>query len=243
MSQELEDWSQNRHPANVFTSQNLKSAEELMTRGFGDIDKVYADLVAKYKDICRRSIHQTIVGINDKPIGKAVSSRGNDYCFRKLGAVITNPDLRTVFTNDSMPGRIAEHYAMAEFVLKNDLSDFVTISPRAMEDLNASIKDGSKVTRASHDSHVVGTLINTLNITYFELSNSACLIELIDQLKNVGQFNNIMIDSSGEFGRKPLDDSTGNEHDGDAGSCAMWSGPLIKKLISLEMFTIIKVVG
>jgi hypothetical protein len=198
-----------------------------MERGFGNLGTLWTTLLGKYEDIVKRTMAQVLPGINDQPIGAPVSARTPLYAYLDRDGeplIIQNPDLRNMLTPNSAPGRLARSFALAEFVLLNDLSDNIALGITPMQSTNIQVGSGYQTRYYSFDEHTFGGYITLLMNTFFHMSVSACLLELIDQLKAAKIYNEVLIDLSGEMGRNPHVKGKGSDHGGEALNVSMWSG-------------------
>jgi len=239
---ELEKLAKDESAGFAVSSSSLKDAEDIIERGFGNLDTVFKGLLAKYESIVNRTVNQNLVGINDKPVG-ATSGRTltNGYNYRD--EVINQADIRDMIkkvntsdpeqlsTNGSFqPGRIAANFAVAEFALLNGLSDNIAMGIDSYMNVNLKTLTPSGNTRTtdyiSFDEHGNGRFSTLLANTFFNLCMGGCLLELIDQLKKANIFNDVLIDLSGEMGRTPREDQKGSDHGGPNLDVAMWSGAL-----------------
>ncbi len=230
----MEAWTLKQSPSSLATSQSLKSARQMIERGFGNLSEEFTDRVQKYQDLVDRTIHQEgRAGINDKPIGAPVSQRDRDYRILDDYIICINPDLRSIVSTEGRFGRanarkMAEHFAVAEYVILNQLSSSITISPDHLGGLTVQMQ-GRTGYAISHDEHRVGRFGSLLCNTLFNLSLGSCLLELFDRVKEAGRFNELVVDCSGEFGRRPRDKASGSDHDGKSLDVALWSGRLGEK--------------
>jgi hypothetical protein len=202
------------------STSSLKSAEDAIQRGFGDLGTIWPALVNKYRDLCVRTVKQTLAGINDQPIGAALSSRGPAYTSTYEGRIIQNTDLRTVITDGTAYGRIAENFALAEFVLLNNISDNIALGMRHVAGMNCQGCGNFTY----YDEHNSGSFVTLLANTFGHMTLAACLLELTDRLKAANLFNEVLIDVSGEMGRNPGHTQSGSDHGGQALDISMWSG-------------------
>lgn len=210
------------------SEQSLKDARETFKLGFANLNTVYTNLVNKYVDICQRTVNQTLVGINDQPIGAAPAARGAAYntVDGSPGFIARNPDMRTLITSNTRVRNLAQNFALAEYVFSNNLSDFVVMGINLVSGLNILRSDGSSYPVVGFDEHNLGSIPSLLVNSFSNLCFAGCILELIDRLKALNLFQNTMIDFSGEMGRNPRQDSGGSDHGGQALDVAMWSGAL-----------------
>ena len=184
-------------------------------------------LVTKYQDLVDRSvdINNTIPGITDKIIGSAdIANRGPEY---KLGAVtgeITDiSDMRTIFTQNSKLNTMAEKFALAEYVIVNQLSQSITLGMPNWTGLSIGdiVLDEEVLI---FDEHAVGSMGSLLFNTLQYRALSSCLLELVSVLKANDLFSETIINVASEFNRIPNWNRDGSEH-GDL-SFVLYSGAI-----------------
>lgn len=235
VSLEMESQALGQSTGFLASSQSLKSAEEVIDRGFGDLGATWNGLANKYLDICTRTVNQTFPGINDQPIGSPVSSRDQRYQWAEKGVYLQNADLRTLITPTTRPRRMAESFALAEYVLLNGLSDNITLGIDTLINVNQQLASRTYTFGGYFDEHETGAFPSLIFNTFFNLCLGGCMLELIDRLKAANLFNEVLIDASGEMGRNPRGPTSaslvdrygsGSDHGGEALDVAMWSGVL-----------------
>jgi len=199
---------------------NAKALIESATLNF---EQKWANLLSKYKLIVNNSIHGTITGINDKPIGKD-TGRSLEYAQHKT-SIVSHADVRNVIRpktaniqtiNDVMAAR----FAAIEFIATNNLCYSVKAEIPGMIFLDAPTF--SQI----YDEHEVGSipslLINSLNY----LALSSCLSELIETLKTNNLFDDTLIMVNGEFNRLPKADLSGSDHSFKGASVCLYGGKI-----------------
>ncbi|MBP9707671.1 MAG: DUF1501 domain-containing protein [Oligoflexales bacterium] len=203
-------------------TQAQKSAISLIQKNFGDLTARYNQTFQKYQTLVDAALNNSYVmpGINDKPIGAPVANRSFDYEVPG-GRKLISPDLRGQVT--AVRG-LAQRMAIAEFVLVEGLSSVVQLGLDASD-----LKDTGYVLG---DEHEVGRWPSFLANTYQARASAACLLELIDRLKQANVFNDTVIQMSGEFGRNPrgqagAERDSGSDHADDVGNVALYSGSFI----------------
>lgn len=214
--------TQNAGAVSLATS--TQAASDLLSKGFGDLDSIWTNLFNKYNSLVTRSLDpmQSLPGINDQ----AIASDGTTK-FQINGNIVSSPDIRTMMTTSCKVTRLAAHFAVAEYVLLNNLSDSISIGPGGMEGLNIN----NSSARLGTDEHETSGTISLMVNSFLNLAYAACLLELMDQLKAKNIFNETVIVMGGEFGRSPRKDATGSDH-GYLGSsssiyCGALAGPMI----------------
>ena len=189
--------AKNNHDKAQTTIVSQNSAESLIRAGFNDIATFYPAAKLKY---------QLLIGVAADPFATALSG----ISMQPIGAT---EDLRTNIQNVRQIGRLAEQFAVVEYVLCNNLSSSMTISPASFSGFN-------------FDEHTVEKVRSLAGCTFWNRALAACLLELIDQLKNSGIYNETIINVSGEFGRNPKNDGTGSDHAPASTSNTFFGGAL-----------------
>lgn len=197
-----------------------KSARELLSQGFGNLGAVWSTLQAKYRGLIARSLStdQNLVGLNDIPILSDGSLKFSlDGEPANLGL-----DIRTLISTNTNCNRMADQFAMAEYILLNNLSDSISLSPMGLSDVSFN---GQK-SRFIFDEHTCGTFISLMGNSYLNIAYSACLLEIIDQLRAKDMFKDTVIVTGAEFGRTPDSNGDGSNHGFSGGCSAIYSGAL-----------------
>ncbi|USN48662.1 MAG: DUF1501 domain-containing protein [Pseudobdellovibrionaceae bacterium] len=218
-----------RHPAGKALNVSRKSAGEMFKQVTGDLDAVWAEKKAPYLDLVNRTLHQSepIPFINDKPIG-VVGERNNHYQLATgggSGEVVAHDDIRDLMRPTTRILNIVEHFAVAEYILENDLSHSVVISPRNFAGIN--------FTRLNpiFDEHSTGKMPSLyLNSMYYR-ALSACLLGFIDRLKDKGIFNETVVEVFSEFNRNPKNVPGGSDHGWEGKSVVYYSGAIQGPLV------------
>jgi hypothetical protein len=122
---------------------------------------------------------------------------------------------------------LAVNFAVALYVLLNNLSDSISIGPGSINGL--SINGG--LASLGTDEHTTSGTISLMLNSYMNLAYAACLLELIDQLKAKSLFTETVIVMGGEFGRSARADATGSDHGYLGSSCCIYSGALNGPLV------------
>ena len=76
------------------------------------------------------------------------------------------------------------------------------------------------------DEHDTDHLTSLALSTFWNRALAACLLELIDQLKAKGIYQDTIINIAGEFGRNPRNNGTGSDHSPEATSNTFLGGAL-----------------
>ncbi len=214
----LNTFARSRHPAALQTINAQADANAMLDRNFGNLAVQWTALVNKYEDLIKRSLSTTDVfpGFTDKVVG-ASSGRGAEYVYFRP---VTLPDLKNMIQPTTVVRYMAEHFAVAEYVLLNGISESVSISPAGLNLLNS----GSTQFGQIFDEHYGGVMPSLIINFYFYRAFSACLLEFIERLKEARIFDNTVVNVGGDFNRAPSLDGSGSEHATRAASIAIYSG-------------------
>jgi hypothetical protein len=219
----IESDSAFHHPKANELTRSLNSAKELVVFASGDLNGQWTQLRNKYVDLVSRSFDPNVIlpGINDKPIGTLpAADRDTQYSLLGIDYTVRNDDLRTLIQPNCTVFNLAETMAMTEYVVKNDLSNFISGLFFTIQNVNLN----GDPFGFSHDEHFAGYMPSLLLNTMMNRALSACMIELIDSLKAAGKFNDTVLEINGEFSRNPRGDGKGSDHGSDGCSVALFSG-------------------
>ncbi len=210
-----------RHPDALIAKEAVEGARALMTRSFGDIPTVWAELRDKYKGIIDRALHGTYAGINDKPIGISTARNGEYRYFQAAGVdQIVQGDVRAIIQPETNIDSMANAFALIEFVMLQGLSDSVTARIGGL----MSMKNGTTPFNQNVDEHFMGCMPSLLINSLWGISHAACMLELIDKLKAASMFSETVINSSAEFNRSPRVTGIGADHGYQGASVCVYSG-------------------
>lgn len=206
--------------------QNRLEAKRLLEFGLFDLANTnWEPLVIKYMDLIQRTLDKSWVmeGINDLPIGTTdVQARGKQYSTSGDGSTLV--DLRNMLVDGTYVDGMAQRFAFTEFVITQNLSSSVCFSTGVLSGLSG----GGEL---SHDEHSAGKMpILYLNSLFYR-ALSACMLELIDQLKAKNMWSETLLDVGGEFNRKPNSSGSGSEHGSIGSSVALYSGCITGPLV------------
>jgi hypothetical protein len=222
VSMELNTQAINSHSGFRATASALNNVQQIIQVSVNNLATEWQVLLDKYKSLIARVLVPTtsLQGINNIPIG-TTGSRGATYSTD--GAIKNHPDLRTMIDGSTRVGNLAEIFALAEYILLNDLSDSITLgSPSLIQLAN---EDGSRFNH-NNDEHGSGKMTSLLINTFYHRCHAACLLELISQLKFKGIFENVVIRNGSEFNRSPRGNGSGSDHGFQGASMAFYSGAI-----------------
>jgi hypothetical protein len=194
---ELNNMANNEHIKSNTLISGQSSAEDLITQGFNDLAAVYPQLVSKYTnlvEIASDPLAMSLDGLSDLPIGASGDLRDD------LSALNIS--------------RMAQQFAVAEYIITNNLCSSMTLSPSSFQTLN-------------FDEHQRDCLTSLLANTFWNRALASCLLEFMDQLKNKNMYNDTVIQVGGEFGRNPRNDGTGSDHSTQSTSNTFFCGSFV----------------
>lgn len=220
-----------RSTASVNSRISAKSTSQFS--GSSNYTTEWNNLLAKYQLLIDRAVDPTIqyAGLNDLPVG-VTGTRDLRYSMNNEANIITTPDVRDLYANGVKANAIAINFAIAEYLLVNNLSYSVSVQGGSINNLT---RNGNSSGGASVDEHRTGTMISVLNNFYLHRAFSTCLLELIDRLKVAGIYNDTLVEVAGEFNRSPRANRTGSDHAWQGKSVAYYSGSINGPVILGEL--------
>jgi hypothetical protein len=212
---------------------SLKGAKDIM---FDKINKMigdYPSLKEKYVNIIAATMNIAMPGINDRPVGSTdVNSRGNTYQLH--GEKVVESDIRNIIPYNNYKASagsldyLADLFAFTEFATVNNLSDSVHIRSIPWRNLKFQARTTgnafSRTRSQTFDAHSYGGMVQIQLMTSYYSALSACMLELIDQLKSANLWKDTVMQLGGEFCRRPRKDGTGSDHAGYATNISLFSG-------------------
>lgn len=214
------------HPENKKISGVVQSSKNLLAQGFGDLEQQWNELVTKYNIIIQKNLVHTLSlrGIGDT----SILADGSKLFQLDKQIIPKDFDLRTMIQSTTNIQRMAAHFAMAEFIFKNDLSSSVSISPGPLSGL--SIGDNKNL-GCGFDEHETSLRVSAFLNTFYNRSLGACLVEFIEQLKTQKKWEETVIVMGGEFSRNPKNDGTGSDHGNTGAHSTFLSGSIRSPLV------------
>jgi len=211
--------AESSHVAAAAIADTRRSAKSVVASGVANFGDAFTTLGNKYNDLIRRTVDPTIVlpGLNDLPIG-ITGTRTQTYGYNNR--IVNNADLRSMITTSTGNNGIARAFAVAEYVLTNRLTSSFTCALGGLGGLNINGPNAVQ----GFDEHSGGKMPSLLINAQFFRAISACLLELIEQLKARNLFNDTIINVAGEFTRSPQDGGTGTDHGWRAANITAFTG-------------------
>jgi hypothetical protein len=221
-----------RHAENKVVPESLKGARDLIQKQFGDLSVVWSSLVGKYSDLIKRSFQTKVPGLNDKPIGLPLSQRAKGdptYTMVDMSKdyLSTTEDLNSLITDQTTVVNMAESFALAEFILLNNLSDSVSLQLGSNGGINVPGLNGLQA--ISFDQHFVGSVPGILMNNLTAVAHASCLLELISTL-GPDLWKNVVINCAGEMVRAPVPGGRGSDHSSSA-NMTIYSGAITEPIV------------
>ena len=225
----LDQLATQQHPLAKALNDDRSGAENLIRTGFPGLGDTWNQLLGKYQDLIRRAIDpaQRLEGINELPIG-ITGTRNKEYDLADNANTVTTADLRNLIVDSTVINLMAEHFAVAEYVILNDLSRSVSLFIGNFINLSS---DGNTKPNGVFDEHNTGRMVSLYLNSMFNRAFAACLLEFIDQLKSADIFSETVIDVAAEFNRSPRKNGTGSDHGWQGASTVLYSGAYSGPLI------------
>lgn len=211
--------------------QNQEDTRRLLQTVFnGNTSEIWLAKYKKYEDLIARTIKREeklaqLPLLSDLPIGS--KDRDLAYSYGGSDVLARHDDLRQlIHAPQTYPKFMAGHFALAEFVIENDLSNLITISPGPFAHIYNEANQSKGLNSHVFDEHVIGMMPSLVINTSYHRAAGACLLEFIDFLKERKEFANTVIDFGSEFNRAPRVDRRGSDHGWKAKSTAIYSGAI-----------------
>ncbi len=210
---------------------NRKSVQTLLKETVNDFSTQWTGLIAKYEDLISRTIALVMASehFGDLPIGSTdVGARAESYHFND-GQIIENLDLRSLVTNPEFHG-LAQKFAVAEYVIVNNLSHDVSIGFTRLTNIATTIGGVSSNQNLGYDIHNHGGMVSLLPFVLSFACQSACLNEMKTVLKYIptgngkNRFDETLFQVGSEFNRNPRINDGGSDHGWEAGSMTLMTG-------------------
>lgn len=239
--------AKSRYPGSeaLFSVRNL--AEPLIKQGITNLLPVYTGLLNKYQGLISRCAATAMPGITDKPVSTAnlAPETGNEakYNGYKIQTMIPdvmeirNPNLASIIQASTNIDVVAESFAVAEYLITNGLSSSVRMGLDEVKSLLIqsgidfnTLQPVSKNGYWNNDSHAGGSWTGLIINSFIFTSLSACLYELIAQLKAKNLFDESIIQISSDFGRNPGSNG-GTGHESRSSATTLISGAIKKPMV------------
>ena len=198
-------------------------ATKMIENNVYELNTQYAATVAKYKDLMDRALSLAEVKrLFPNPIvGEDTPHFSIDTDVRAKDA-----DLRNAFEAGARISNGAEDFAMAEILLKNDLTSSLTLGIGNGAGL-VNLKVNGATFNMTNDQHRIGKVPSTLFTTMQYRAFLTMVTELAKVLKDENKWDKTVFHIAGEWNRSPRADGSGADH-GVRGSCTTLMSGMIK---------------
>ncbi|MGE0527140.1 MAG: hypothetical protein AB7G93_09710 [Bdellovibrionales bacterium] len=199
------------------------SAEELVSKGIINLQDDYPALKDKYRDLISDAVFPGS-GALSAYFPNTITVDASSRSFQLVqNTNIQTSNLWDVLGNSTFPEAMAEGFAVAELMIKNNLSSSYVISVPGWEKLRigGTVSSPTLVT-ISNDHHFVGQYPETLLTTLQYRALLSCLCEFTERLGD--KFNKTVIHISSEWNRSPRADGTGSDHGVTGSNVSLISG-------------------
>ncbi len=223
-----------RSPSTLTMKNTYDGAIELVASSAQDFATVWADKLAKYKNVTELACtdKDNFNGFLDKPIGK-LTARNNQYSVSSTEQCF-NQDLRDIITKDTCVA-MSSVFAVAEFIANSKYAVALnTRIPTPMTMLQTTESGSSSRQTITNDQHNTGIMLRTLTNALMYRSVSSCLYEFRKFLKTESagfNFDQTVIRLNGDFCRSPRADGFGADHGWQASNTVLISGMVEAPLI------------
>lgn len=210
----------------------IGSAESLIRQNLGSLSAEYYTLATKYSNLIKSC--GDLTGILTEAISPGLDPADPDYLYRRWSSnpltILTNADLRTIVTTNSTIQTLSDGFALAEFLMKYDLSHAVMFTFQGPSNLNLQYAPGgtNSWTIDMHDHGIGAALAPT---AFMGRAYAACLYEFYRRAMAAGRQDEIVCKVGSEFSRSPRHDGTGADHGWEANCMMLFSGAIKKPAV------------
>ncbi len=177
-----------------------KGAEDIIRGKFYEGAQQYGTLRAKYKALIDKAgdpLVYKLARISDLPVSSGT-------------------DMRSTLSGAKRSYKIAEGFAVSEYIVKNNLSNSIAFSVRGFIGQN-------------FDEHTIDWMKVMFYNTFFNRMMATAVYEFEQSLGS--KFNDVVINISGEFGRTPKKTGAGSDHGSHNGNNTFFCGAIKKPLV------------
>ena len=238
----LNDFESSSKLKNSSSGYNRKKAEELVRANLANIVTEYNASKAKYTALINSACRfdpgdsKTLIpDLLDNPITSYSSVLWNpDNPADISRSLAPSRDLRELFSTAPSLGAVADSFAMAEVMFKNNLSSNIisriggiNINSDIILNTATGLPLSGNISSWSYDNgHSMGLNIQTLIWSVYTRGLITCLYEFISFLKNNNMFDSTVITFSSDFARSPQFSGRGSDHGWQANATSIWSGKI-----------------
>ena len=211
------------------------SSIELFIKGTSGLQGKYNVLFNKYRSLEMRAYSENpLAGLDDQEIIIQQDTKYNiGTGFGDLTPNTSGGDLRTIMSANSKAEKMAENFAIAEYIITEGLSSSIMVAIDFISGINLS-NFNYKITSSSasvtglttfgFDSHETGSHTSLYIYSKLYKAFAACLYEFISVLKANNIYNNSIIQLSSEFNRAARTAGHGSDHGWNGSGTSLYSG-------------------
>lgn len=209
------------------------SSIELFLKGTTGLKDKYTALYQKYRNLeIRAYTESNLEGIDDKDIPVEKNYHYNLSSSTTFTPSATGADLRTLIDANSYVGGMAQSFAIAEYIVTENLSSSIMVAVNDINSLNFAAlnyidANKSMVTGLRNftlDSHETGSAASLYIYSQFYRAFASCLFELITTLQKKNIYNDTIIQLSSEFNRSARTLGHGSDHGYVGCGTSLYSG-------------------
>lgn len=242
----LGEFSRSSHPGAHALYEMRGKAQTLLRQGFGNLASEYQTLFAKYRKLITDCASTPIPGVTDRPISTAyLNANAAPYSMTRIDddkkESVLQGDLRTLIQPDTSVSRLAETFAVAEYLVLGGYSTSVACGISSVDrvffeqvivgDNQATLRAVNGPTYHGFDEHVRGAALSLVFNSFLYRCLAACLYELISKLKERQLFGETVIQLGSEFSRSPKGGGSGSDHGWMANVVSLFSGAIDQPLV------------
>lgn len=207
---------------------NMDNAVALMKKGINGIDGYWSQAVARYQTVIQNSMRMSgLIGISDMALisdegvrWQAAMSSGNHIISKDF-------DMRTSVSTMTASTYMAEGFALAEYILKENLGTSIEIWSANIPNITLARQGitGTGLHNGINDMHESGAMASLLICTAYYRGISAAILELSRQLGDTG-WSNTVLQVMGDFARSARADGSGSDHGFNQMVTSVYSGAI-----------------
>lgn len=226
----LQSYIKSDSPGAKILSQNMSHATDLMKKGINDLDGYWNEALTRYQNLILNSMRMAnLPGISDMSLTPDGSAQWNIHVAEGNRALAPQGDLRSYLATRTLPGYIAEGFALAEYVLKQGLATSVELFVDSQGTLKLNEGNGDQVFSVINDMHGTGAASAVLTTTTLYRGVAAAILELADQLKatqvdGTNLWSETVVQITSDFGRSAQTTGNGSDHGFNQMVTSVYSG-------------------
>ena len=215
------------HPSPLSTTQDRLNAKKLLKSQFTGLQAAFSSLLQKYEGLISRAFSDEFKELGIDTFDFVIpGDAGSKFMSLTIGDQYTGPDIKTITDSQTSISNLANGMAIAEYMITKGFSSTVSVSTGGWSNC---LMNGGRGPESS-DPHETGSWVSLVLNAGFYRAYSACLLELIRQLKSVyvgpgiSMFDRTAITLTGDFNRSARYDGSGSDHGWDGTNYTIISG-------------------